>query len=72
MLKDLLSLVNEESTDFLYPALLFEQIGVLELGTVRWVVSHEVLSQEDAWVEPGADAGVDFIYIHKQLLNIVS
>ena len=62
MLKDLLALGYEETPDLLDAGLLLEQLSVLELDAVLRVVSHQVLSKEDAWVEPRSDTWVNFIY----------
>ena len=61
MLENLLSFVLEETSDFLNTRLLFKELGVLELRSVLWVVSHKVLSKENARVEPSADAWINFI-----------
>ena len=62
MLKDLLALGDKETTNFLNSALLFEQVSILKLDSMLWVVTHQVLCKEDAWVEPYTNAWVNFIY----------
>ena len=62
VLKDLLALGYEETPDLLDAGLLLEQLSVLELDAVLRVVSHQVLSKEDAWVESRSDTWVNFIY----------
>ena len=62
MLKDLLALGNEETPDLLDAGLLLEQLSVLKFDAVLRVVSHQVLSKEDAWVESRSDTWVNFIY----------
>ena len=61
VLEDLGALRLEEATDFLDSGELLEKVSVLKLGAVLRVVSHQVLSQEDARVESLADARVNFI-----------
>ena len=64
MLKNLLSFSDEETSNFLHSCVLFKQVCVLELCSMLRVVPHQVLSQEDAWVEPVTDARVNFVYTH--------
>jgi len=52
VLENLLTLCNEETSDLLHTGLLLEKVSVVELGTVLGIVSHKVLSQKDAGVEP--------------------
>ena len=61
MLENLLTFGLEETADLLNASVLLEELCVLKLGTMGWVVSHEVLSKENAGVEPMADAWVDFV-----------
>ena len=70
MLKDLLALGDKETTNFLNSALLFEQVGILKLDSMLWVVTHQVLCKEDAWVEPYTNAWVDFIYESMQIMML--
>ena len=51
VLKDLLSLANEESSNLFHSGKLFKKVGILQLGSLIWVISHQVFSQEDARVE---------------------
>ena len=62
VLEDLLALGDKEASDLLDTSLLLEQLSVLKLGTVLWVVPHQVLGQEDARVETRTDAWVNLVY----------
>ena len=70
MLKDLLALGDKETTNFLNSALLFEQVSILKLDSMLWVVTHQVLCKEDAWVEPYTNAWVDFIYESMKIMML--
>ena len=61
VLENLLAFGLEETANLLYTSVLLEELCVLKLGTMGWVVSHEVLSKENAGVESMADAWVDFV-----------
>ena len=61
VLEDFLTLGDEETTNFLDSALLLKQFSILQLDSMLRVVSHQVLCQEDAWIEPCANASIDFI-----------
>ena len=49
----------KESSDLLKPGILLESLGELIALLVHWIVSHEILGQEDAGVESVLDALVN-------------
>ena len=61
MLENLLAFGLEETANLLDASVLLEELCVLKLGTMGWVVSHEILSKENTGVEPVTDARVDFV-----------
>ena len=62
VLENLLAFAHEETFDLLGLRLLNKHLSVFKLGTMVWIVSHQVFSEEDAWVKPIADAWINFIY----------
>ena len=70
MLKDLLALGDKETTNFLNSALLLKQVSILKLDSMLWVVTHQVLCKEDAWVEPYTNAWVNFIYESMKIMML--
>ena len=63
MLVDFLLLMDKESPDLLNSSVLHESVGVFKFGSVLWVVPHEVLSQENTWVESVLDGIVDLSFL---------
>ena len=61
VLENFLTLANEEATNFFDSSELLKQFGILQLGTILWVVAHEVLGEEDARVEACTDARVNLV-----------
>ena len=68
MLENSLALRLEESSDFFSTSKLFKQISVLKSSSMLRVIAHQVLSQEDAWVESLSDAWINFICIQRDSL----
>ena len=51
MFEDLLPLESEESSHALYFCQVLKELSVFNFSTFVWIVSHEVFSEEDTWVE---------------------
>lgn len=49
--EDLLSLLHKEAAYFFNFGELFEKFAIFEFGAMLGVVAHQVLGQENAWVE---------------------
>ena len=63
MLVDFLPLHHEESPYLLESGVFHKHVGVLVLPLVLWVVTHQVLGQKDARVEPFFNTRIDLILL---------
>ena len=61
VLENLLAFCLEEAADFFNASVLLKKVCIFKLGTKMRVVSHQIFSEENAWVKPLADTRVDFV-----------
>ena len=65
MLEDFLSFQIEETSQLLLHRVSLKQLFEFQLSALVRVIAHQVLSQENAWVETSANARVNSVYNFK-------